>query len=479
MRRGGAGGGGGEGHGLRAAARVADRRKAKYGAVHAAAGCSRGGMGGVPWSESEDAALRAAVGRNGMAWVSLVSRFPGRTADALRRRWSDISGGEVGGPVETVEFPVGCFDSCEGGPIEVLATTAGRSVHGGRPWDYVIRRSARWGSCIRSRAPTDRQLRLVRNWQLDITGNGCDLLLCNLKRAEEKLRKHMLACGVLPGELNERVLCCPIPRWKRDTLGMVLYPGEVGATVTTSCAPYNWVGGPAAGDGRFATAVEVAGFMGIDSRGGPFRVASRVYTDFQLCGVLAESVHSRVADLAVRLVTSRCGTSLSLAVGSMYSGAFDELGAAWRRACPLAFCSFVAESDLDKLGVLTHAMAPRRAYRCVSEIDGCYPANVLVISPPCLVYSKANRLSTAADGRQAALEQTREMERVIGLLLPDVVVVEQTHGLLTHYPLAYRLFCDVWDGLPYKVLHSPIDAHTDCEGSHHRLRLIWVAMRCP
>ena len=436
-------------------------------------------MGGVLWSESEDAALRAAVGRVGMAWVSLAAEFPGRSAHALRRRWKETAGGETGGSTEAAELPVFCFEDKDEEAIVVLPSAVGRSVYGGRPWDYVVRRSLRWECHPNSRAPTERQLRLVRNWQLETSGNGHDLLLCNLKRAEEKLRAHMLANGVLASELNERILYCPIPRWKRDLLGMVVYPGEVGSTITSSCAPYNWIGGSSAGAGRFATAVEVAGFMGIDSRGGPFRVAARAYTDFQLCGVLAESVHSRVADLAVRAVASLHGSEAPLAVGSMYSGAFDELGAAWRRACRNAFCSFVAESDPVKLDVLARSLAPRRLYRCVADIDGGCPANVLVISPPCLVYSKANRTSTSADGLRAAVEQTSEMARVIEMLLPDVIVVEQTHGLCTHFPLAYQVFRAMWDGLPYKVRHSPIDAHNDCEGSHHRLRLIWVAMLSP
>ena len=62
-------------------------------------------MGGVPWSESEDAALRIAVGRAGMAWVSLAAQFPGRTASALRRRWKEIAGAEAGGLVESAVLP--------------------------------------------------------------------------------------------------------------------------------------------------------------------------------------------------------------------------------------------------------------------------------------------------------------------------------------------------------------------------------------
>ena len=49
---------------------------------------------------------------------------------------------------------------------------------------------------------------------------------------------------------------------ERDRLGLVWYPGDTCATLTSQSAQI-WVGGPEAGDGGPVTAVEVAYFMGI------------------------------------------------------------------------------------------------------------------------------------------------------------------------------------------------------------------------
>ena len=123
--------------------------------------------------------------------------------------------------------------------------------------------------------------------------------------------------------------------------------------------------------------------------------ALRYYSDYQVCGLLAEAVHSKVADFAATVV-SHFLTGPLLTVGSLYSGAFDELGTGCQRIFPGLRRSFVAESDSTKLRVLWESFGPDRCYSDVSEVDGCYPADVLVASPPCLVFSKANRMLAVA-----------------------------------------------------------------------------------
>ena len=91
--------------------------------------------------------------------------------------------------------------------------------------------------------------------------------------------------------------------------------------MTRGCAGLNWLGGERFGEGRFATSREIAGFMGISSRLGPYCVALRHYSDYQVCGLLAEAVHSKVADFAAT-VASRFLTGSLRTVGSLYSGAF-------------------------------------------------------------------------------------------------------------------------------------------------------------
>ena len=300
--------------------------------------------------------------------------------------------------------------------------------------------------------------------------------MCNLRRAEAKLRRYFARQGYTHASVSELVDGVPISLQLRDELGLVLYPGAAGATVTRTCAGSNWVGGESAGAGRFVTAVEVAGFMGIDSgRGGPCDVAQRYYTEYQLCGILAESVHSRVADFAVAVGAHYLDVPV-VSCGSLYSGAFDELGCACGRAFPGLYRSFVAESDPTKLRVLWEACGPYQCYDSVEAVDGCYPADVLVASPPCLVFSKANRVSTVDDQDRAARAQVGEIRRVIVELAPRLIILEQTSGLRSHCPSSYDVFLGLWAGLPYRVFHSVVDAY-DCGGSHHRERLIWVAIR--
>jgi hypothetical protein len=238
----------------------------------------------------------------------------------------------------------------------------------------------------------------------------------------------------------------------------------------------NWVGGPDAGEGRFIIATEVAAFMGISSRpGGACDVARRYYKDCLLCRLLAESVHSRVADFGAAVGKSRL-TSEVLSIGSLYSGAFDELGTACARAFEGACRSFVAENDSRKTRVLWEAYAPHRCYESVEVVDGSYPADCLVASPPCLVFSKANRVSTLSDKEATAVAQVAQLRRVITMLAPRLVLIEQTDGMRTHCPSAHATFQGLWSGLPYRVYHSTVDARDICGGSHHRARLIWVAI---
>lgn len=68
---------------------------------------------------------------------------------------------------------------------------------------------------------------------------------------------------------------------------------------------------------------------------------------------------------------------------------------------------------------------------------------------------------------------------MIGLLAPSAVVIEQTEGLRSHCGPAYAIYLSMWEGLGYRVYHSLVDAHTTCGASHHRSRLIWVALREP
>ena len=183
----------------------------------------------------------------------------------MRYHWDHME--QVEAPCNPVHSPAvvghGAVPSLASLP-PASAPAPARTVHSGRSWSYAVGRSIREG--VKSnRELSDKQARLVKNWQL---GNACGngLLLCNLKRAEDTLRRYFLTCGVDPSDLSERISYCAISLKLRDALGMVVYPNQPGRTLTRSCAAYNWIGGEKAGEGRFATSSEIAVFMGHDAR---------------------------------------------------------------------------------------------------------------------------------------------------------------------------------------------------------------------
>ena len=124
------------------------------------------------WSGDEDNALRRAISVHGPNWTRLATlgAVPGRTSVAMRRRWEHLRD-VVPAPPDVLPsvsgldalslrhghrkpWPVG------GGPSR---GRAGRDRTGGRPWDYFVSRVYRPDD----RAPTERQLDLLRCWGVD------------------------------------------------------------------------------------------------------------------------------------------------------------------------------------------------------------------------------------------------------------------------------------------------------------------------
>ena len=430
-------------------------------------------------SAEERRELQRAVSEHGRDWeaVAAARDWRGRSADVLRKAWDVLSVQGVVAAAEVVADPE--EEALLAGPVaavlplpESVARGAARCLHSGRPWDYITQRG---GPREAPREPTDLQKVWIKNWSLDnARGNG--LLICNLKRASAKLRRHFGKQAYTHATIDELMLHAPIPSKLRDQLGMVVYPGQSGATITRGCAGLNWLGGELMGEGRFATACEVAAFMGICASSGPYRIAERYYTNYQLCGLLAEAVHSKVGDYAATVARQQLDVA-PRTVGSLYSGTFDVLGSSCQRVFPGLRRSFVSESDPTKLRVLWESFGPDRCYTDVADIDGRYPADLLVASPPCLVFSKANRSSTAEGQVATARQQVACIRRAVRLLAPRAVIIEQTSGLMTHCPLAYDVYLGMWEGLGYRAYRSVVDARDSCGASHHPARLIWVALR--
>ena len=352
---------------------------------------------------------------------------------------------------------------------EVPVGTLVRSVSGGRPWEYVLCQGRR--PAVRGRVSV-RQAKLVANWGL------CDggLLLCNLKIAEEKLRRYLAMCSVGARDLNQAVLAMAVSVELRDRLGMVWYPGDVCPTLTSNNAPYWWVGGPPPQGGRFVSPSEVASYMGLDVRTGSFPAAlvvlrERCLSDWLLYGWVAESVHGRVADYVAGVGRSMfvgcCAT-----VGSLYSGAFDELSVACVRCFgPLSYV-FAAESCVKKAEVLRRGRCPGVLYECVAGACGAPHVDVLVASPSCLSFSTANR--GVVDSVGEALAQVGEMRAVLLSSRPCVFILEQTVGLKSHHAEAYGVYQAFFGSIPYFVRHGVVGARESFQASHCRSRLMWV-----
>ena len=94
------------------------------------------------WSSSEDAVLRGLVRGHGPRWARIVltGMLPGRSVEAVRRRWSEIRDLPALAPVLC---KVGSSLPPGGGEERALPLSGGRglvrSSSGGRPWDYFPR----------------------------------------------------------------------------------------------------------------------------------------------------------------------------------------------------------------------------------------------------------------------------------------------------------------------------------------------------
>ena len=152
------------------------------------------------WSEAEDSALRAAVGRFGHRWSVIVNSgvLPARSCQALRLRWLWMS------PQPMALLPPSLGSVFNDTPtvldwLPIPRVVRSRSC--GRPWDYYVGGGG-GGRVLSTRSPTERQSLLLSLWGLDVMGPK---VLCNLSRAEVVVRRHLSREGVGEDD-NSRVV---------------------------------------------------------------------------------------------------------------------------------------------------------------------------------------------------------------------------------------------------------------------------------
>ena len=350
---------------------------------------------GCGWGVAECAALRSAVHDCGRRWTAVAGRLKGRTATAVRLQWGKMSREvcvaeaanlgsaaleQVVAPVDMVGLPL---------VAESRGGTLHRTVSGGRPWSYAVQLTRQCGG----RKPTVRQLKLIYNWALHEGG----LLLCNFKGAEAKVVRHLKTRGVDARGMRAALWTTTFTAAERDALGLVVHTGGAGVTLTSSGSAYNWIGGEHIQSGRFVLPHETAQFMGISTRGGCFSAAMRlVKSEVRVHALLAESLQSRMADRMVAIGREVCLVPCA-SVGSLYSGAFDELAEACVRSYGTLRREFVSETDELKRHILIEGAVPVRAFKDVMLMCGL--VDILVVTPPCLMFSTANRVRNRAGGR--------------------------------------------------------------------------------
>ena len=345
----------------------------------------------------------------------------------------------------------------------------GRSRSGGRPWDFYVCNETQG-----TRRPTSRQACLLE--AIGILDGAPHKLLCNLQRAESILTKYHRERGVSPDELNEAVLNTRVSDSLRASLSLCYATGETCHTMTSGNSNLYWACVPNRRS-EFLTPSEVAGFMGQSRRQEYLAARSLVAGDYRLTGMLAESVHGRMAWHCAQVVLSHHPTVAT--VGSLYSGAFDALATGFIAAGHPLTRLFVAECDEIKMSVLRATYSPEHCFASAGDAaEACPAVDVIVASPPCVEVSRAHRYECELDREEIPAEAvSKHLGCIIGAIRrarPKAFVIEQSYGLRTHHKEAYQRMCQEVNTLGYKIYHSEVDAAEAYLASHHRTRLLWV-----
>jgi hypothetical protein len=444
--------------------------------------------------------LAEAVRRFGTRWRE-ISTLPGldhHSPVALRLRWSrlcrrvrgDSKPYSVSAPASFAAPHVPLPSSLPVVPVPAHVLPLPRLALEFVPRGLSYRRS--WTYALSQRVPsppaaglTDRRASLVSLWRLDECAHPHSLLLCNLARAEERVRDHFRKAGVADSALNAHVLSTAFSVQERDLLGLVWYPTDRCGTLVSSNSHLIYIGGPGACPGRLASPSDVAGFMGISARCASFKVASACgITPIQLCQCISESVQPFVARCVVDLALSVCSAEVTN-VGSVYSGLFDQLGSAFHRCLSRFSLVYVAESHPRKREALRYAFSPLCVYADAAAATK-HPSRVhaLCFSPPCIYVSSARRVrdrpdAVSRDLHADALSSTSEwldvLESCTSTQDPYLIVIELTD--FAKYSDCLALVHQRLTALPYVVLYGLVDAAAAAEVSFPRSRSFWICVR--
>ena len=160
--------------------------------------------------------------------------LPTTSIYALRRRWLHLS--TCASPF-TLLAPTGTLPVLPSGHRKWTPwQSCTRDRSGGRPWDYYVARRL-----VRSRPPSDRQRNLLSLWCLNDPSEP--MMLCNLKHAEDIMRRHYKRARPPGLSVNEAVTTLQLTPACRDSLKLAYHPGEVCHTMTSSISNLYWLCG--------------------------------------------------------------------------------------------------------------------------------------------------------------------------------------------------------------------------------------------
>ena len=296
--------------------------------------------------------------------------------------------------------------------------------------------------------------------------------MSNLQRAEQIVRRHIVARGVRPEDANEAMMVTQLSRDERDELALAYWPGDTVHTLTSSNSNLYWICGPRGRRG-FATIGEVASFMGHDRRGVPPAARRAGHGEYKVNAWSAASVHFRMAAHCAQMATEAFPDHERWSVGSLFSGPFDALAEGFVSCGAKTVRAFAAENDDEKAEVL-HTVSGCYVYGSAEQAaNECPQVDALVASPPCDEVSAAGNGGDCDDTRTHVETICATVRRAC----PLVVVIEQSDGMRTHHP---ELYADMRRSLhtpPYAWRHASVEAHKDYGASHFRKRLLWVGTR--
>ena len=307
-------------------------------------------------------------------------------------------------------------------------------------------------------------------------------MACHIRRARRLVKEHIAARG-----LNATVDNLELTVTDRDELNLVFYPGDVLPTFLGRHDNVLVLSGPAVGEPRFITAVEVAKLMGHPiGPTSPFGIAAKLMRELRLYALVCDSLHTLFGAQLVHDGWRRAGWDGSTRVryGSLMGGGLDGFFPAVRAASgPVEYC-LQADVDPKRAAVLLAAHGVGASFASAASAAEYFTGELdaLTLTAPCQLLSQSRHSSEeeAAELERRADAETRAawaaFEALVRRCRPRVVMLEQVSSMQTHHAPLYRWFNAQLASLPYEFAHGVVDAASDLHAIHSRRRLGWVGV---